>query len=147
MESYFFSPPFMGSVPGRAHFFFYHSFFSSLLFPLFTILFSSPFLSYSNFFLPRFPCLPSLFLFPILFPFLFFILILLLPLFFLFCFLFFLSFFFPFLLLFFCLFPPFVILLVASSFPPPLSFSCLCCCFPSLPSYLFHLFAKGAAIK
>ena len=154
VESYFFFfPPLifpslslspgMGSVPGRGHFF-PITFFSSLLFPLF-------FLSYSNFFLPLFPCLPSLFLSPILFPFLFFILILFLPLFFLFCFLF-SSLFLPlsvaflfslsaiyyshdcFLLFPSSLFPMFVLFF----FSPFNHFSF---------SYLFHLFAKGAAIK
>ena len=50
--------------------FFFPSF-PSLLHFFFPILF----LSYSNFFLPVFPCLPSIFLSPIIFPFLFFILL------------------------------------------------------------------------
>ena len=156
MESYIFSTSFffpslslssgMGSVPGRANFISHHSFF---FFPL-SPLFNTYFFSSSNFFLPLFPCLPSIFLSPIIFPFLFFILILFLPLFF---FLFpFSSLFSPFLLLFFSLVPQYIILLIAPPFPL-LSLSHVNIVFSfSLFnnfsfSYLFHLLAKRTAIK
>ena len=50
--------PGMGSVPGRAHFLPITLFFLPIFSPSFTLLFSPPFLSYSNFFLPLSPCLP-----------------------------------------------------------------------------------------
>ena len=60
--------PWDGFSPWKSPLFTYHSFFSSLLFPLFyTSFFPLLFLSYSNIFLPLSPCLLSLF---ILFPFL-----------------------------------------------------------------------------
>ena len=130
----FFSPPLffpslslspgMSSVPGRGHFFSYKLFFSSLLFPLFfypTLISSSPF---PPAFLPFFFLLNfSRYFYSSSF-------------FFFLYFFFFLSFFFPFLLLFCSLFPLFIILLIASSFSPPLSFPCLCC-FSSRPSIIF----------
>ena len=135
--------PGRSSVPGRGHFFSYHFFF----FPSFSPLF----LSYSNFFLTLSPCLPSFFHSPILFPLLLFILILFFLYFFFFV-SFFPLFFLPLSVAFLFSLSSIIILLIASSFSPPLSFPCLCS-FSSRPSiifsfsYLFHLLAKGAAIN
>ena len=135
------SPGGMGSVPGRGHFFSYHFFFLPF--------FSPSFLSYSNFFLLLFP-LPSFpFSFSYSFPIPFFILILFLPLFFFFV-SFFPLFFLPLSVAFlFSLssiyYSPDCFLLFPSSLFPMLFFFSPFNHFSF--SYLFHLFAKGAAIK
>ena len=146
VESFFFFPPLffpslslspgMSSVPGRGHFFSYLFFF----FPSFPLFFCPTLISSSPFPLPSFLfsfsySFPITFLHPHSFSSSIFSVL----------FSFFLSFFFPYLLLFCSLFPPFIILLIAFSFSPPLSFPCLFC-FSSRPSIIFpffHLFAKG----
>ena len=129
----FSASPGMGSIPGRAHFFFPIVLFSFPSFPphLFSSFFCPPLISSSPF-----PYFPSLFPSPILSPFLFFLLILFSPLF---------------LLLFFSLFPPFI--LFSWFLPHFSSFSFSLFFFPPFspfnhffPSFS-HLFAKGAAIK
>ena len=133
VESFFFPPLFfLAWVQSLAepNFFFHHSFFFLPL--LCTSFFSLLFLFSSNFFLP-FSCLPFFFFSPILFP-------SFLPLFF--CFLFSSLFFFPILLLFLLSFLPLLYSPDSSSFSPPLYFLCF-----KKSLFLFHLFAKRAAIK
>ena len=144
MESYFFFSsssfplPTPGFSPWKSPLSSYHS---SLLSPLFYTSFSPSyfilFLSSSNFFLSFSPAfLPFFFLLffshsfssSSFFFFLYFFL------------LFSLFFSFPFLLLFFSLFPlfpPFILFFWLLPPFPLLSFSCLCCCFPSRPPIIF----------
>ena len=144
----------MDSVPGRAYFHSDHSFFFFPSFPpllhFFFPLVFHPFLSSSNFFLPLFPSFPSFF-FLLFFYHPFSYLILFLPLFYLsffpslfsspFCCFSFLSFLHSFyssgcfLLSPSSLFLMFMLLFSFSHFNH------------FFLSYLFHLFAKGAAIK
>ena len=148
--------PGMGSIPSRPHFpppyhSFFLPFFSPLsytsFFPSFFILFCPPLISSSPFPLPSF----FFFLSPFIFLLLYFLLILFLPLFFLSPILFPLLFFLYFFSSPFCFFSCFHSPLFCSPgsfilFPSSLFL-------PSRPSiifffsYLFHLFAKGAAIK
>ena len=126
----------MGSL-AEPNFFFLSLFFFLPL--LCTSFFSLLFLFSSNFFFP-FSCLPSFFISPILFPsFSSLIFVFFFPLFFSS----------PFCCFCFSLSSLYFILLISSSFSPPLSFSFFFLSFsPLIKSlFLFHLFAKGAAIK